>query len=213
MEKKFTLVLLPVILFCLLNTGFQSTEKSEHEPAINFYGTVNEESAENITIAGLYENIPFYSMPVAAETAPSADVVRVRLDEVKAIRHVPGKESIKQFQKRDYVELEIEFENGKRQPYLVERGRKIYYEIPFSDANIKPLPKEMLFEALVHMQIKGYNQKPRKDKPGPVIEKSAAKEAICTQAKKGIAELEAESHGVFDGFIGKIKEAVNYLCG
>lgn len=212
MDKKFTFSLLPIVLLVCVNTGFQSTEKHDREPAVNFKGTVNGETAENITVAGLYEDIPFYDIPLVAETAPTANVTHIRLDDIKALRHTPGKESIKQFQKRDYITFTIEFENGKTKPYLVERSRKIYYVVPFSDSRIQPLEKEILFEALQELTIQGYQQRARKDATGKVLEKSAAKEAICTQAKANLSALETESHGMFSQLTGKIKEAVNYLC-
>ena len=216
MNKNRSLVLACTALICLMNTGFQSTEKKE-SPAINFKGTVQtngeKEKAENITISGLYENIPLYGIPQAAETSPTTNVTHVRLDEIDAIRHKPGKESIKEFQRRDYVELEVEFKKGKKNNYLVERSRKLYYEIPFSDPSIKPLEKELNFEALTQLTIQGYTQKSRRDMTQRPQEQSAAKEALCAQAKKDIATLEKESDGMFSSAITKIKESFTHLCG
>lgn len=215
MEKKSSLLVAMSALFCLLNTGFQSTEKKE-APAINFKGTVasngEQDKAENITISGLYENIPVYGIPQGAETSPATNVTHVRLDEIKYIRHTLGKESIKEFQKRDYIEIEIEFEQNKKQKYLVERSRKLIYEIPFTDPSIKPLEKELGFEALTELKIEGYSQKTRNEMTKKPEQKSAAKEAICNQVKKDIATLEKESQGMFSSAITKIKEAYTHLC-
>lgn len=216
MEKKYSIVLGLIACLCLINTGFQSTGKKE-SPAINFKGVVktngDTDKAENITISGLYENIPFYGIPQASETSPATNVTLIRLDEVAKIRHKPGKESIKEFQKRDYVEIEVEFKQGKNKTYLIERSRKLNYEIPFSDPSIKPLEKDLSFEALTELIIQGYVQKSRNEMTQQPKEQSAAKEAICTQAKKDLATLEKESDGMFSSVITKIKESLNHLCG
>lgn len=216
MNKYSSLVLACAALVCLMNTGYQSTEKKE-APAINFKGTVrtngDQDKAENITISGLYENIPLYGIPQGAETSPTTNVTNVRLDEIDAIRHKPGAASIKEFQKRDYVEIEVEFKQQKKKNYLVERSRKLYYEIPFSDPSIKPLAKEVSFEALSELLITGYTQKTRSEMTAQPKEQSAAKEAICAQAKKDIATLEKESGGMFSSVVTKIKESFTHLCG
>lgn len=216
MEKNSSLTLACAALMCLMNTGFQSTEKKE-APAINFKGIVrtngDHEKAENISISGLYENIPLYGIPKASDTSPTTNVTHVRLDEINAIRYKPGKESIKEYQKRDYVVIEVEFKTGKKQNYLVERSRKLYYEIPFSDPSIKPLEKELNFEALTELTIQGFTQRARNEQKVQTKEKSAAQEAICAQAKKDIATLEKESQGMFSSGITKIKESFTHLCG
>lgn len=214
MVKNIKTFCLIVILF-LVNAGFQSTEKKE-APAINFYGEVKtnneKEQAEYITIGGLYENIPLYGIPAALETSPTTNVTHVRLDDIRAIFHKRGKESIKEFQKRDYVEIEIEFKNGKQQHYLIERGRKLYYEVPFSDPKIPSLEKELAFEALEQVSIKGHRQKSRSTKVEPEA-KSAAREAVCTQVQQNLEKLEkTELEATSKDVVEKIKEGVNYLC-
>lgn len=219
MIKNKDKIFLAVIFLCLINAGFQSSEKKE-APAINFYGEVKTsnqtEQAEEITIGGLYENIPLYGIPAAAETSPTTNISHIRLDDIRTIRHKMGKESIKEFQKRDYVEIELEFKNGKKQSYLIERARKIYYEVPFSDPKIVPLEKELAPEALEHIIIKGHRQKARTTTVEPE-QKSAAREAVCMQAKKNLNELthvteKTELREESKGFLNKIDEAVNYLC-
>jgi hypothetical protein len=216
MEKSTSLMLALGALAVLMNTGFQSTEKKE-APAINFKGTVTSQGitdrAENITISSLYENIPVYGIPQASETSPTTNVTEIRLDEIKAIRHQPGKASIKEFQKRDYVEIEIEFEQNRKQNYLVERSREINYEIPFADPSIKPLTRDVKFEAISEIIIQGYSQRSRKEATSKPKEQSAAKEAICSQVQKDIATLEKESQGMFSSVIIKIKDACTHLCG
>lgn len=211
MEKKFSLALMPIIMICLFNAGYQSTEKNEPEPAVNFMGTINGEPAENITISGLYEHIPFYYVPSAPDAAPTGHVAHRRLDDIKAIRRT-GDKPIEQFQKRDYVHIEIEFVDGTKQPFLIERSRKIDYSVPFSDPKIKSAPNEMNFGSLNELTIASYKQRPRGGNEKRVLEKSAAKEALCTQAKKNIALLEQNSSESFKPFIAKIKEATTLLC-
>lgn len=208
--------MLSAVMILLVNAGFQSTEKKE-APGINFFGEIitdnEKDTAENITIGGLYENIPLYGIPAASETSPTTNVTHVRLDDVKTIHHKRGKESIKEFQKRDYVEIEVEFKNGKKQNYLIERGRKLYYEIPFSDPKIPALEKELAFEALDTARIEGHRQKSRTSKKIEPEQKSAAREAVCSQAKINLEELEKEPlQGDSKSKVNKIKEAVNYLC-
>lgn len=219
MAKKIKYLLLTLILLFCVNTGFQSSEKKD-TPTINFYGEITAnnqtEQADNITIGGLYEDIPLYGIPALSETSPSTNITHVRLDDIQAIAHTIGKESIKEFKKRDYVEIELEFKNKKKQKYLIERARKIYYEVPFSDPKIAPLEKELAPEALQKIVIKGHLQKARTHVIEPE-KKSAAREAVCTKAKDNLKELEkialnSEEKIESRKILNNINEAVDYLC-
>lgn len=213
MNKTQTIILVYALGLLCINTGFQSTTKKE-TPSINAWGSVDNENAENITISGLYEDIPVYEKPLQPETAPTANVAHVRFDDIKRIQNKRGKEGISKYQNREYIEIEIEFKNGKTHSYLVERARKIYYDIPFSDPNIKSLEKEVLFEAIREMGIKGIKQRPRDGQTkGLEQEKSPARDALCTQVQESIKDLEKNTKDEQKtNVINKIKEAINYLC-
>lgn len=214
MEKKFTYFVSAVALVCLVNTGFKSTEIKE-TPAINFYGTVKSngvvERAINITISGLYENIPVYDIPATADLAPTSAVTHINLAEVKALRHKHTKQAIKEYQKRDYIVLEIEFTGGKKKECLVERSRKLHYQVPFS-TKVKPLDKEILFETLNEALIEGHKQRALKETAQIHPNDSAAKDAVCQKAREGLDALKEKMPNDTTGIVEETEKAVNYLC-
>lgn len=223
MKNSLPLGLCLASLLCLVNTGFQSTS-GDDKPAINFYGVAEvrgkKDRVENILIGGGYEGLKFYLVPENDESDPKAAYRELRLDDIKTIKAaVPlgSKQvdaNIKKFKGLEYVEVIIELDSGRTDNYLVERARKLSYDIPFADPSVKPLEQDVRFDALQQLNIEGHRQRPR-DNGGQnsIMQKSAAQEVMCTQAKKNIEKLEQESKGAFDQFLGGIKEAVYYLCG
>lgn len=224
MKTKQTPLLCVAILFFLFNGGFQSTGGKE-EPRINFYGTItaqgSKDSAENILISGLYEQIKFYAIPKSTTAQPTHNVTFIRLDDIKKITQptpLPGEtSSIKTFDGRDYIEVSLTFEGNKTENYLVERSRKIYYDVPFKNETIEPLHKEIAIEALTELKINGYKQKNRQSiKKKSPNSPSAAKQALCKQAQTNISDLEKTVQDVespLRSMIENIKQAVNHLCG
>lgn len=205
-----------IALVCLVNAGFQSTGSKE-DPAINFFGVVevngSSDQAKNITISQLYENIKMYGIPASPETAPTTNVTLLRLDDIKKITGLPTGQNIKTFKQREYVEIQVQLTSGQTKNYLVERSRKLYYDVPTSDPSLQPLEKEVAMEAVKKVTIQGFKQKERTtEKPGALKDKSAAQEALCANAKKNITELEKESKGIFASTVESIKESIYYLC-
>lgn len=214
MEKKITYSISVLALLVLVNSGFKSAETKEL-PAINFYGTVKThgvtERAINITIAGSYANdeIVVYNIPATHDVAPTGSPAKINnLSEVKAIRHHPTKEPIQKYLNREYVKIEVEFIGGKKQEFLVERSRKLNYQVPVSEK--VTITKEPLLEMISEVVIEGHKQRALKD--NKQLDASAAKDAVCKEARAGLEKLKETMPNDKTGIVEQTEKAVNYLC-
>jgi hypothetical protein len=132
------------------------------KPSVNFYGTITDDSnntytVENITISGLYKQIPVYSIPPKNAMNPERNVSRIDLAEVSEIKvpHYDGIAKSHIFANRHYVEIEIVQNDQQRtsNTYIIEKSRKIRFD-KVTGAGL--LESELSLEALDKIIIKGF---------------------------------------------------------
>ena len=219
------------ILSLVLFANFSSKQSMEapEKPNINFTGTFidaqgRKKNVENITIAGLYRQIPFYSIPTSTELDPTIDTTRIDLEEISEIR--PAKtnprEAIRQFNNRDYMEVIIIFNDEQRdqENYIIETTRKIFCDI-ISQAG--PLEKEISFEGIRKLIIEGFHDREKKSeqKHAGGSQKSAAQEALCGEVNDLLETLEDEAKHITApqtkkkilDITGQLKETISNICG
>ena len=140
-----------------------STTGGKEKHSINFYGTLIDSQGatydvDNISISGLYKQIPVYQKPENHNVNPDINKSRIDLAEVYAIK-MPGTEPIiTKFNKREYVDIIIISNDASKTEYryIIELSRKIYCD-QLNDAG--PIEKEISFQALNKLTIKGYKHR------------------------------------------------------
>lgn len=159
MKSNRILVVLPVIvLVCLNMSSPDISVAGGDKPAINFKGTVqdtdgNTYEAENITISGVFKQIPMYKKPNKVTTKPTANITRMDLSEVSMIM-VPDKKE-ESFDGRNYIELEITYKDQKRtkERFIIEAHKRIWCD-QVNQAG--PIEKDLAFTAIESVTIDGY---------------------------------------------------------
>lgn len=157
-----------VCISFLAQFSSQQSTNGKEKPRINFFGTLLDQSnnsykVENITIAGLYRQIPFYKIPPRKSMNPNTNITRFDLEEIQQIA-VPYKTNgpqIHSFKNRDYIEVEITQNDTLKTKgiYIIEIAKKVYCE---QESDTGPLQKELSFEAIDKIIFQGY--KDRDDK-------------------------------------------------
>jgi len=133
-----------------------STDVRE-KPKINIMGQVCDTSSncfdvENITISGMWKQIPVYSKPRKNNLSPEANTTRLDLDEIKEIR-VPNQDDAPltyKFKNREYIEIEVILHDGTKNSYIIDRSRKVYCD---RTTGAGPQEKELSFEAIEKLII------------------------------------------------------------
>jgi hypothetical protein len=188
-----------------MQSSRQSSEIRE-KPAINFKGTITRQHdetiypVENITISGLYQKIPVYTLPDNKDIDPAEDITFIDLNEINQI--YPTKpnphDGIHSFKNRDYIEITIAWKDSKKstENFIIEISRKIFCD-RINEAG--PLEKELSFASLKNLTITGYI--PRDDRKKTVEtladqEKSAAQKALCGKTSHLINDLHGEAKNV-----------------
>ncbi|MBN1549054.1 hypothetical protein JW872_00090 [Candidatus Babeliales bacterium] len=163
--KCFSRIIIAALSFVVLAhfSSDNSTTGGKEKHSVNFYGTLTDNQGnvcdvDNISISGLYKQIPVYQKPEKHDINPDINKSRIDLAEVYAIK-MPGTEPIiTKFDKREYVDIIIvsNDKNKTEYRYIIELSRKIYCD-QLNDAG--PIEKEISFQALNNLVIKGYKHR------------------------------------------------------
>lgn len=150
----------------LLCANFGSDDTSvegREKPKINFYGKLTDTSGnsfkvENITISGMYKQIPVYQKPDDKNTDPSINITRIDFTEIDTIR-VPHPKTVLTFNNRAYIELEISSKDPKKtkQTYIIERSKRVICD-QINSAG--PIEKDLAFQAVDTLSITGHKSTP-----------------------------------------------------
>ncbi len=159
-------IALSALIFCAHFSQNSSVEGKE-KPKINFYGelydtTGRQYHVENITISGMYRQIPFYKKPRKATMSPDSNTTRIDLKETFEIL-VPTRDEVaivSTYKNREYITVEVLLNDPQqtRNDYIIEKSRKLYCD-EITDAG--PIEKELSFEAVNKIVINGC--KPREE--------------------------------------------------
>ncbi|MCF7899942.1 hypothetical protein K9K77_00340 [Candidatus Babeliales bacterium] len=161
MKNKYSSPLFALGTFILCaNFGSQDTNISGHEkPKINFYGSLTDTSGghfevENITISGLYKQIPFYAKPLHQKIDPSINITRLDLNEIEMIE-IPHPDILLTFNGRHYIEVIITSADQKKttQRYIIEKTKRVICDQTNGAGAIE---KDLSFQAVDKIYIKGY---------------------------------------------------------
>lgn len=170
MKKQYASPLFALGTFILCaNFGSQDTSIAGHEkPKINFYGTLTDTSGdhfevENITISGLYKQIPFYAKPLHQKIDPSINITRLDLNEIEMIE-IPHPETLLTFNGRHYIEVIITSADQKKttQRYIIEKTKRVMCDQTNGAGAIE---KDLSFQAVDKMTIKGHKTTPSQPDP------------------------------------------------
>ncbi len=223
--KQFFHYILALAAFALCtNFGNNTSTEGRAKPRISFYGTLTppdgtKYAVKNILIGGLYEHIPFFGIPTSENTAPSSDTTYLDLDDITTLKpaYPAVKDSMRKYKGRDYIEVVVNLKKttekdnaSAERHFLIDASRKLFCDQVTVAGDLE---KELVFEAIHEVTILGFRQGEKSSGKGETKEKSAAKEALCTETKKDLEQLEVESKGLFPDLIKKVKESVNYICG
>ncbi len=133
------------------------------KPAVNFYGTVMDNTetsvgAEYITISGLYSQFPVYYIPKNLnhkDYNPADNMARLDLAEISKIS-IPDPEKIYTFLNRTYLEIHVlSNDNVTTNTYIIETGKKIFFD-EINESG--PIEREIALTALKEVNIKGYKE-------------------------------------------------------
>ena len=161
-----------------------STINGGIKPNVNFYGTVTDTSdftfkAENITLEGLYKQIPVYQIPpktAAATYDPSVNITRLDLSEIEKIT-IETSQIPQRFSNRDYLLIVVHSKDAAntQNTYLIESEKKLRCD-QINPAG--PIEKEIKFKAVISITIHGYRQ------ADPIPEKKPVKNNENEPSKK-----------------------------
>lgn len=164
-QKIISLMVCVCALVLLTQFSSQQSTQGREKPKLNIYGSIKDQNENNydvqyITISGLYEQIPFYAVPKKMTIRPDTNITYLDLNEIDSIKVITENDNpkIKKFNGREYIEIEITLRDPQhtKTNYVIEKSRKI-----FSDAisNVGQIDKEMSFEALDTLTIKGIKER------------------------------------------------------
>lgn len=206
-EMKIYAVLL---IFLCVNWAQQESTDSKEKPQINFKGTLTDSSGqsfavENITISGLYKNIPLYAVPADETINPESNTTLIDFNDIEEFRAAPRETQKFTFNNRPYNKVMVVLKNKTENTYLVEATRKIFCDIPINRGSIE---KRLSFEALKALVLSG--SEPRKEvQPADAPKKSHPHAHECEQAGKVLHELSKEIEKVPEPHKNTISELVD----
>ena len=178
-KQLLALNTLGIILLCHWGNNNESNTSvtgDGKKPDINFYGTVVDNTgtsvkANDITIGGMYRQIPVYVKPKnlnQKDYNPADNIARLDLAEISQIS-IGDPEKIYTFVNRTYIEIHV-LSNDKKttNTYIIETTKKLF----FNEANESgPIEREVALNALQEVNIRGYKE-PEKEE---LFEKKASK--------------------------------------
>lgn len=158
-----------MLLFFLAQFSSQRSTVGQEKPKVNFFGTLIDQSSnkyevENITISGLYKQIPFYKLPPTGKAInPETNITRFDLDEIYQITvHYKGNApQLYTFKNRNYIEIEIALNDTKKtkSTYIIETNKKVYCD---QATDVGLIEKELSFEAIDKLIINGHKERDTK---------------------------------------------------
>ncbi len=159
MNTNKALLFLPIIVVLCLNLGSPDISVAGGEkPTINFKGKLQDTNGdtylvENITISGLYKQIPMYKKPNKITLKPTDNITRIDLSEISLIS-VPEKTAV-MFDGRDYIELEITFRDPTKtkERFIIEKHKRIWCDQVNAAG---PIEKDLAFNAIETVTIESY---------------------------------------------------------
>lgn len=170
MNKQPYRALLATVSF-LVCAHFGSQDSSitgREKPAINFYGTLIDTSGntfkvENITISGLYKQVPMYQKPLSTKIDPNINITRLDLNEIAKIE-VPSQDTILTFNNRDYIEVIVTSSDPAKttQSYITEKSKRVICDQINKAGSIE---KDLSFQAIDSLTIEGHKTPPVKESP------------------------------------------------
>jgi hypothetical protein len=160
MQKSIKVSLIGIIFLLCANFGTDDTSIAGREkPRINFYGTLTDTSGrkynvENITISGMYKQIPFYQKPTSKEIDPHINITRLDFAEVYSIS-VPHPNTLLNFNNHEYIEIEITSKDPKhtKETYIIEKSKRVICD---QVNNAGPIEKELAFQAVDVLIFEGH---------------------------------------------------------
>jgi hypothetical protein len=181
------------IMLACINWAQQESNTSKEKPQVNFKGTLvdssgNIFSVENITISGLYKNIPLYALPTEPTSKPEGNTTLVDLSDIEEISSPYGAHK-ETFNNRPYYKINVKLKNGTPDDYLVEASRKIICDRNLNGGAVEKL---LTFDALRKLTLG--NAEPRADSAtGDTAKRPlGTHEHECEQAGKVLQELTQE---------------------
>lgn len=155
-----------IIATSLLLVHFGSNDDSiagKDKPKINFYGKLTDSSGktysvENITISGMYKQIPLYQKPADKNTDPTNNITRIDFAEVYSIR-VPFPDTVLTYNSRQYIELEVTSADLKRtkDTYIIEASKRLVCD---QVNTAGPIEKDLSFKAVDTLIFEGHKPLP-----------------------------------------------------
>ncbi len=154
------------------------------KPIVNFKGQITDNTektfqVENISISGLYKQIPVYAVPSNlkdSEYNPTVNTIRLDLAEIKKIT-VLNPETLLTFKNRTYIVIDVYSNNAPdtKNSYLMENSKKVLC----AEVNpAGPIERELQFSAIREIVIDSY------EKPEPKeADKKPAKGFATPQVK------------------------------
>src|SRR3990167_7075078 len=148
-----------VILLCV-NMGMQNegSVAGGGRPDINFYGTLKDNTGasyavENITIGGMFKQIPVYAKPASPTANPGDNRTLLDLKEIKAII-VPEGEKELTFGGKPYTEIVVVSLDGTKRTYMIETSKLLRCGEKNASGDTE---KELAFRAVMEINIRGYS--------------------------------------------------------
>lgn len=213
---------IPLILFAQFG---RESDTNKAKPAINFYGTITDNSgrtfsAENITVNNSYKDIPLYLKPQNPQQDPLKNMAQVNLQEIQEIRPVFDQEKprIITFNSRNYIEIIVvrKCEPPVEDSYVIEATRKLIFD---ETQHGCPIRRELSFEALKKLTLTGHEARDTESTKEEKKERESKKELQCAQAGKALGELSEKAEqlptsekGTFSQLIDKVKDLVGSIC-
>lgn len=210
-----------LLAFVCINWGQQESNTGKEKPQVNFKGTLTDTSGqtysvENITISGLYKNIPFYAIPLDEKANPESNATLVDLNEVEELKSVPYETQKLQFNNRSYNKVTVALKNKSENTYVVEASRRIFCDIPINGGSIE---KRLSFEALKKLVITSHEQREEHQRADVVRKKASEHTHECEQAGKALQELTKEIEKVpgpeknaISALVDSVKNWVGGIC-
>ncbi len=165
-KQAIVLNTLGILLLCHWGTSNESNDSlvgGGKKPDVNFYGAVVDNTgttvqAQNITISGMYKQIPVYLKPqnsTKKDYNPSDNSAFLDLAEISRIAS-ENSEHIYMFLNRPYIEITVISKNTvTTNHYLIETNKKIR----FDEVNQSgPIEREIAFTALHEITLNGYQE-------------------------------------------------------
>ena len=201
-----------ISLLLFANFGMQdSTTAGREKPKVNFHGTLVDSTGKkykvaNITISGLYKQIPFYQPPPEKADDPTLNTTRIDLTEVYQLS-VPNPNKVSTFDERQYIDVEITSNNTEKTKhnYIVEKTRKLYCDQVDGKLSYE---KDFAMETVKLITIDGHKLR-EGEKPAPeetagkpsTDSKKTATDAIVQKLEKEVKDIPKG-----DGKLAQVKD-------